>query len=576
MHAPVLFGGGIYFLNDLTHISFPWRVLSAEQLQRGMMPLWNPYSYFGLPLLGNMQTGVLHPFGAVFNFFSYATALGWFLWLQQIMGAGFAYLWLRSKRMTRAGATAGAAVLSLGGFAVAYLQFPNMIGVVLHAPMLLLFAGRPLLFGLAAAIAFFAGYPPYWGFVIPMTWALGKKTNWKGLGIAVALSTVLWLPGAELAKVSGRGEQGLGQSERTRQSLRPYQLLGLIHPEAARQWDFKQQTPRPYRQQVRWQSPTGLKTFTFESTYVEHMKDPSGIRYAAHRTFYIGVLGTLLAVLGFYRAARREKALYAILILGTGVLVLGRHWGPSNALWSSFPPLGYIRGPARLSFLFTLAAMPLIALGIKTMKGKAAWLLAGLVVVELTVYGVGFYPTVPKKDYVEKGKLVEFLEKFPGERYFQDPSMEVWAHLDQQSDDPEFAEFRAQVYKTYKQKLFGISNAVYHLYDGNGAFEPLVPSVTQRIIKTLQSVPLQERAEAMKNHGIRRWLSRVRQEGDGLTQEGLTLWHSASIDGEKGTKTPWVPGKSTFYVGVLISLVSFFVFLTAAWRKRPRKGYTIA
>jgi len=576
LHAPVLFGGGVYFHNDLTHISFPWRVLSTEFLQRGLYPHWNPYSYFGIPLWANMQTGTLHPFAALFHLFDYADALGWFLWLQQTTGAVFAYLWLRSRRASRPAAAAGAAVLSLGGFAVAYLQFPNMIGVVLHAPMLLLFAGRPALFAAAAAWALFAGYPPYWAFLIPACWVLGGRGSWKGTAGALALSAVLWIPGAQLAAVSARGERGLAQAERTGQSLRPYQLLGILHPEVARRWDFYRQTPRPYRQQVIWESPQGKKTFTFESRYVENMKDAGGIRYVPHRTLYLGVFAAGLALLGFLAAKRREKALYAAFILGAAILVLGRHTRLSEALWSSFLPLHYLRGPARFSFLFTLAAMPLAAAGVETLKGRLRWAAAAAVIVELTAYGVGFYPVILKSDYGKKGPLVEFLQKHPGERFFQAPSLEVWAHLDQVSDDPAFAEFRASVYKTYKQKLFGLSNAVYHLYDGNGAFEPLIPSPTRRVIDALISAPVEERAALMKRYGIRRWLSRTREEAPGLRQEGLSLWYSAAGGAPKHYESPWKPGLSGFYTGLALSLASWSALLALAWRKRPRKGYTIA
>src|SRR5580693_6969274 len=53
--GPVLFTHQVYFTEDLTNINHPWRVLVAESLQRGGVPLWNPYSLFGMPLLGNFQ-----------------------------------------------------------------------------------------------------------------------------------------------------------------------------------------------------------------------------------------------------------------------------------------------------------------------------------------------------------------------------------------------------------------------------------------------------------------------------------------------------------------------------------------
>ena len=38
-------------------------VLSAarDQIRDGQLPLWNPYSYAGMPLLGDVQSALMYP-----------------------------------------------------------------------------------------------------------------------------------------------------------------------------------------------------------------------------------------------------------------------------------------------------------------------------------------------------------------------------------------------------------------------------------------------------------------------------------------------------------------------------------
>ncbi|HVE13540.1 MAG TPA: hypothetical protein VNI01_09120, partial [Elusimicrobiota bacterium] len=106
LHGPVLFGGRTYFSNDIQHVNWAWRALSAELLQKGRLPLWNPYPYFGLPLLGTMQTGVFHPPALLFELLSFPVALGWFLLANQALAAAWTYLWLRAWGAGRPGAAA--------------------------------------------------------------------------------------------------------------------------------------------------------------------------------------------------------------------------------------------------------------------------------------------------------------------------------------------------------------------------------------------------------------------------------------------------------------------------------------
>src|SRR5687768_11178372 len=53
----------------------PWTKLSVEALRQGYLPVWNPYSGGGVPLLANPQAGVANPLNALFAVFGFKAAL---------------------------------------------------------------------------------------------------------------------------------------------------------------------------------------------------------------------------------------------------------------------------------------------------------------------------------------------------------------------------------------------------------------------------------------------------------------------------------------------------------------------
>lgn len=59
-HAPPGAIGSV-FPYDLVHYYLPMTGLVAERMGRGELPLWNPFSCSGIPLLATLQVGVFHP-----------------------------------------------------------------------------------------------------------------------------------------------------------------------------------------------------------------------------------------------------------------------------------------------------------------------------------------------------------------------------------------------------------------------------------------------------------------------------------------------------------------------------------
>ncbi|MEJ2706042.1 MAG: hypothetical protein P8074_00390 [Anaerolineales bacterium] len=59
--APVLLGGKALYWGTPILQFVPWRAWAWQTLQQGRLPLWNPLSGMGAPLLANYQSALLYP-----------------------------------------------------------------------------------------------------------------------------------------------------------------------------------------------------------------------------------------------------------------------------------------------------------------------------------------------------------------------------------------------------------------------------------------------------------------------------------------------------------------------------------
>ncbi|MBI3549493.1 MAG: YfhO family protein [Elusimicrobia bacterium] len=564
--SPVLFTPRAYFFQDVTHINFAWRTLTAEQLQRGLAPLWNPYSNFGAPLLGNFQTGVLFPPSVIFDLFPFPHALGWYLLFAYALGGGGAYLWLRALGLSRASCLGGAAAFSFSGYFVSHTQFPNLIGTLAWFPWLFLLSGTPALLALAVALCFLSGYPPIWaglmGALFGLRWIwptprdAGVLRHYGGMLAGALAGTMLCaaalLPGLELARRSGRGAV-LPLKERTVLSYEPFELASLVHPELARALARRLQEPHPGLQQVVWEHDGTVTRFSFPTGHIDPLEDPAGAKITSWKSGYVGFGAAAAALVGaaaFALAAPAEAAALAAFVATACVVMLGNTTALSSWAWLRLPGLSFLRGPGRLSYLVLCAAIPLAAMGLERIRrlagarGRvAAWAAAvGAIgiLAELVCLGWGFYPTISKSDYAVPGPLVEFLRReLNGDRFFSLIGTEV-SSLNKEDPSPEYRAYRESVFKAYRQKLFGISNASFHLAAGSGEFEPLVFSGTERVQDAMKNAPEPKRPGLMRWTDTRFLFDFKPPRAPGLLQRGRAFWHLVETKRPVG-RAYWFP-----------------------------------
>jgi hypothetical protein len=127
-----------FLITDPIRQMIPWKKVVVDQLNDGIKPIWNPYNAFGVPLLGNIQSGAYSPWSILFRFFSFPLAWTILIILQPLLSGVFMYLFLKKKGITQVSSLFGACVWIFSGFSVAWLTWGTIGHVMAWLPLILL------------------------------------------------------------------------------------------------------------------------------------------------------------------------------------------------------------------------------------------------------------------------------------------------------------------------------------------------------------------------------------------------------------------------------------------------------
>src|SRR3989344_1519602 len=154
--------------------TYPWRYLAVNDIKEGNLPLWNPYSFSGQPLLANIQSS---PFQVLnFFFFIFPFNIAWSLQiiLPSILTSLFMFFFLRNLKISPVASVFGGFVLPFSGFLIAWLTWGTIVTTSMWLPLILLSLNK--LFNKQSAL---------WFFIIVFS---ASQTIFAGLGIYQIIS----------------------------------------------------------------------------------------------------------------------------------------------------------------------------------------------------------------------------------------------------------------------------------------------------------------------------------------------------------------------------------------------------
>jgi Bacterial membrane protein YfhO len=223
---PALCNGLVLSPDDGILQNVPFRVVAAHIVRAGHLPLWDPYIFSGMPLLGAAQGGILFPLNWFYLVFTASTSSNLMVLVSFMTAALGAFLYARSTGTTLAGAAATSIVWQAGGFLINQISHINIVQTAALLPWVLWAVERYVTTGsrkraalvaLLIALQFFAGHQQAfaYSFLLTLAYALvmgamdrdGRKRYLAAVGfvsVGLLLAAVQILPTWELLRNSVR------------------------------------------------------------------------------------------------------------------------------------------------------------------------------------------------------------------------------------------------------------------------------------------------------------------------------------------------------------------------------------
>jgi uncharacterized membrane protein YiaA len=363
--AEALFFKGIFAYRDLLRYFYPIRLFTAESVKSGVLPLWNPYIFCGIPNLAFQQAAVFYPLSILYYILPFDLAFNLFLLLHIALAGIFTFFLAKRWGLCDSASIIAAVTYMLSGYIVSVISLVSTLGAVIWLPIVLLFFDKGLsernlksifISSLCLAAMFLSGEPSifyttawvllFYGifFYLNNRRACPFK-NAAGLYLmavitAVLLSMVQLAPLMELLKYADRTVVKGGYESLTHWSLPLRDTFNFFIPFLART-DF---TPESYWKEQNWVM-----------------------------LIYLGVFSPLLLSMAvFLKRDWRGTFLWF-----TGLLFLLVSYGSNTPfymfLYKFIPPFQFVRYPVRFLCVTTFAAAVLCGMGYDCyVKGRKA------------------------------------------------------------------------------------------------------------------------------------------------------------------------------------------------------------
>jgi hypothetical protein len=363
---------------DLFYQFAYWREFGFNQLKQGVLALWNPHVFSGMPFLGGFQSALLYPLNIFFLVLPLAKAINFSIALHVFLIGLLMYFWTTHRGLHPLACLVSSVLLMFCGAHFMQVQAGHLphLCTMTWAPLLFLsidglFEKRSLKWCLLGMFAItmqtLGGYPQhlfYTAVAAVLYSALcmfqAKQRIRIALGLlgmyagASALGAVQLLPGIQVASESVRS-CGLSSEYAARFSFPPENIITLLAPSF-----FGNDTTLPY-----W-----------------------GRWYLWEMSLFVGVTGLILAIYGSFRGKRNVRRFSVVMVLILILLALGAYTPLFGILHAWVPGFNKFRGTSKFIFQASLFITMLGGIGLDHMMRRGivhlrtilAILIAGIIV----------------------------------------------------------------------------------------------------------------------------------------------------------------------------------------------------
>jgi len=435
----IIFTKKVFFLRDTLIQFFPWRFYINFCLKNGITPLWNPYSFCGIPFLASLQTGIFYPVGFVFYLFAFPLAYKLYIFIHLFLAFSFMYLLLKEFNADDFSAFFSGMIFALNGFILTKLEFLSVLGTVVWFPLVFLILKKSVkkfcskfvfLLAIIFSIQFFAGHPQYiiyeaiLCFLYCFSVAIFFKnfypvyTFFLSAFLSLFISAVQLIPSIEFILNSARAEKGF--------------------------------------MDVFFTYSSGFKNFMDFANPLQKYS-PNNWAYGN----FCGITAFLLAIYSI-RIKRKIVSFFWAVFLFSLFFALGKNNILFLKLYKYLPFSGLIRYPSTIFFLSVFSLAFLSGFVLRTEKSrflKVLFIISAFV--EIFFVGQKFNPAADEKIYMAYGDKIKFLKNQKGFfRFFLSPKTE------RHRKASGFNTFDAWI--RWKDNLYGDVGLLFGLYNAGG------------------------------------------------------------------------------------------------------------
>jgi hypothetical protein len=139
--------GTMIFGTDMSTQGFQTRKIAVDAVNSGAgLPLWNPFSYCGLPYIGALPGPIFFPTTILYFIMPLERAIGWSYLLMMLAGGLFAYCWIRELGLNRTAAAVCAVAYGFTGWVASTIHggHDGRMFTILLTPLVFFFLERAL------------------------------------------------------------------------------------------------------------------------------------------------------------------------------------------------------------------------------------------------------------------------------------------------------------------------------------------------------------------------------------------------------------------------------------------------
>jgi hypothetical protein len=414
--------------SEIVNQAYSWYHFCASTIQRGSLPLWDPFTHAGRDLVGGMETGVFYPLKLLIYLWPLNRAhmlspqlFQDFHVFTHVLAACLLFLLARELGLGGFAAFAASLCFSLGGY-VSRIPWPDMLDSAIWLPLVLLFLIRALrsptlrrtalytcLAGLALGMTILAGriHIVLMDVLVVVSAAAYLTVVEKCSPDAPRLRRSAWVRSAVIVTIIGIVSLAFGAVQllpSLEYSSLAVREIGGSAPVAATEKIL-------YSEMRDYQWPRALLGLLFLTPF------PGGSIGGEGLSVYFGILPLLLTVFGVWR---NWSNLWVRYLAGLAVLAFFVTLGPYSflhgLLYAFVPYLWLLRNPQRYMYLMHFAMAILAGFGIQSLfsgresdaKALASFsrILTRLLIVVSIAVGV---PAIYNKPEMNEWIYVSFL-----------------------------------------------------------------------------------------------------------------------------------------------------------------------